>query len=249
MGIHPGVELAGCGSGEQVKKRVQDAPPGVFQNDSRQPQKPHIENDVHPSSVQESGCDVGNRGRVRGYEAVAQEDRVGHHLRKLQSQRIHFFLRALRVHRAHLGVPIVEDLASGVLQLLPDTRLVLLDLLDELLHILRGSQFGVQRGQHENVQAHGAEFLALPVHLPVGAKENQDIEHDERDGHHRQAPAAHVLVPKRKKHSTLRPASRWMGIVGPADKTKRRPTRSAAPNDALSLGGNLVERRIRTTQD
>src|SRR5467141_1681147 len=88
----PSVELKGHGPGNKIEDRINDTPPGIFQNGARKPQKPHIADDVQPAAVQKIRGDIRNWLRVRGNKRVTLENRVVLKLRVSLRQRIHLSL-------------------------------------------------------------------------------------------------------------------------------------------------------------
>ena len=121
--VEPCVELQRCRARDQVERRVQPASPNIFQHESREPQKPHVTDQVHPAAVQEISGQIAHGAGMRRNKCVLLGDGSGRELYVLLVQRIHLLLKLLRIlHQLDLGVVGVDDVAVGALHLLPLIR-------------------------------------------------------------------------------------------------------------------------------
>ena len=71
---------------------------------------------------------------------------------------------------------------------------------DEHLYIFRHLQIRVRRGEHKDVRSHFDALRFLRFDFPVGAKEYQQIQRDQRKGDDRPAAALHVFMAQRDQH-------------------------------------------------
>jgi len=71
------MELRRGGAGNQIKDRIDDSAPRVFENYTRKPKKPHITDEVEPATVQKRGTDIGNCRGMGGDKGVFVEKRIG----------------------------------------------------------------------------------------------------------------------------------------------------------------------------
>ena len=71
------MELRRSRAGDQIKNGIDDAAPGVLENYTRKPEKPHITDEMKPATMQERGRDIGNCRGVGRDKGVFVEKRIG----------------------------------------------------------------------------------------------------------------------------------------------------------------------------
>ncbi len=112
--IGPGMKLQRGDASDQIERRIDQPPPGVLQNGSGQPQKPHVADQVQPSEVQKVCGQISQRPRMRWNECVLIGKRFNGWRGVLLDERIHLRLqRSLLIEQAHTCVPAVGNLAVG----------------------------------------------------------------------------------------------------------------------------------------
>ena len=73
--VHHGVHLQRQHARNYIKRRIDQPPPGVLEDRAREPQEPHVADQVQPAAMQEIRGDQAQARRVRRNERILGEER------------------------------------------------------------------------------------------------------------------------------------------------------------------------------
>ena len=192
-------------SGQQIEQGVDQPPPSVLKHAARKPQKPHIEDQVQPSAVEEARSDVTREWMLIGDEGVALEDRIALQICKLLRQCLHLRIDLRGVPVAHLEVPEVLGPAVGRGHAREKLWIAALNSCDQLLHIGRGLHVRVGSSEQQNVQLHIGELVRFVLEPPVRAEEHHQVQGDDDNADVGPAPALQAFVREGNQHNHTPP--------------------------------------------